>query len=48
MDGSILHLPAFPDFEADRRIAVQNRDSAIPFYFCYAPVLAGIIVIFRR
>jgi tetratricopeptide (TPR) repeat protein len=37
--------PTFPNLAANRRIAVQNRDSAIPFYFRYAPVLAGIIVI---
>jgi tetratricopeptide (TPR) repeat protein len=37
--------PAFPNLAANRRIAVQNRDAAMPFYLRYIPVLAGVVVI---
>jgi len=37
--------PAYPNLAANRRIAEQNRDSIIPFYFRYAPALAVIIII---
>jgi tetratricopeptide (TPR) repeat protein len=36
--------PAYPNLAANRRIAVQNRDST-PFYLRYAPALAGIIFV---
>jgi tetratricopeptide (TPR) repeat protein len=37
--------PAYPNLAANRRIAEQNRDSAIPFYLRYAPAVAIIIII---
>ena len=39
--------PAFPNLAANRRIAEQNRDAAIPLYIRYAPVItvATIIVV---
>jgi tetratricopeptide (TPR) repeat protein len=37
--------PAFPNLAANRRIAVQNRDSTMPFYVRYAPAIAITIII---
>jgi tetratricopeptide (TPR) repeat protein len=39
--------PAFPNLEANRRIAEQNRDAVTPFYIKYGPalVVTGIFII---
>jgi tetratricopeptide (TPR) repeat protein len=37
--------PSYPNLAANRRIAEQYRDSSMPFYVRYAPVLGIIIVL---
>lgn len=37
--------PDYPNLAANRRIAVQLRDAAVPWYIRYAPVLAGAALI---
>ena len=37
--------PTFPNLEANRRIAEQNRDAITPFYIKYAPAL-GVSALF--